>query len=224
MPLKKYFLILFLLLIPHLVECETKPNIVMITIDTLRADHLSCYSYKFVTSPNLDRFAKQGLLFKNAFTAVPLTLPSHATMLTGLYPQHHGIRDNAHFPLTKSEMVQQTLKRFGYSTNAIVSGAPLASSFGLNRGFDSYHDEFLGAERKADATTDLALQEIKRLHSPYVLWIQYFDPHAEYEPPESFKNKFPKAPYDGEIAFVDSQISRLLEAIGQNAFVIIAAD
>jgi arylsulfatase A-like enzyme/Flp pilus assembly protein TadD len=224
MSVKTYLLISFLLFNPHLAKSEAKPNIVLITIDTLRADHLGCYGYKSSTSPNLDLFAKQGVLFQNAFTAVPLTLPSHATMLTGLYPQHHGIRDNAHFPLTKSEMVQQTLKRYGYSTNAIVSGAPLASGFGLNRGFDSYHDEFPGAERKADATTNLALQEIKTFRPPYFLWVHYFDPHAEYEPPESFKNKFPNAPYDGEIAFVDSQISRLVEAVGQNAFVIIVAD
>lgn len=205
-------------------ESDTKPNIVLITIDTLRADHLGCYGYKSATSPNLDGFAKEGLLFQNAYAAVPLTLPSHATMLTGLYPERHGIRDNAHFPLTKSEMVQETLKKHGYHTYAIVSAAPLSSGFGLNRGFDSYHDEFPGAERKADATTDLALQEIKTFSMPYFLWVHYFDPHTEYEPPQRYKKKFPGTLYDGEIAFVDAQIARLLQAIGQNAMVIITAD
>ncbi len=218
-------IISFLILVaPQPAQLETKPNIVLITIDTLRADHLGCYGYEFATTPNLDRFAKEGLLFQNAYAPVPLTLPSHASMLTGLYPERHGIRDNAHFPLTKSEMIQERLKRHGYHTYAIVSAAPLSSGFGLNRGFDSYHDEFPGAEKKADATTDLALQEIKRFQSPYFLWVHYFDPHTEYDPPETFKKKFPAAPYDGEIAFVDSQISRLLQAVEQTSLVMITAD
>ncbi len=217
-------LVSFVLLNRFPIESQSKPNIVLITIDTLRADHLGCYGYKSPTSPNLDRFAKEAQLFLNAYTAVPLTLPSHATMLTGLYPEHHGIRDNAHFPLPKSEMVQQTLKRAGYHTYAIVSAAPLSAGFGLNRGFDIYHDEFDGAERKADETTNFALQQLKDSKAPYFLWVHYFDPHTEYEPPETYRKKFPQSPYDGEIAFVDAQISKLLQAVGQNAAVIIAAD
>ncbi len=206
------------------VESQSKTNIVLITIDTLRADHLGCYGYSKATSPNLDRFAKQSLLFKNAYAAVPITLPSHATILSGLYPEHHGIRDNAHFQLTKSPMVQELLKQNGYHTSAIVSAAPLFSAFGLNRGFDVYHDEFPGAERAANVTTDLALQEMKNFTSPYFLWVHYFDPHTEYEPPEQFRKKFPDAAYDGEIAFVDYQISRLLQGIGPDSIVIITAD
>jgi tetratricopeptide (TPR) repeat protein len=145
-------------------------------------------------------------------------------MLTGLYPEHHGIRDNAHFQLTKSLMAQEILKQNGYHTAAIVSAAPLSSTFGLNRGFDVYHDEFPGAERKANVTTDLALQEIKSFTSPFFLWVHYFDPHTEYEPPEQFRKKFPDAPYDGEIGFVDEQISRLLQGIGSDSITIITAD
>jgi arylsulfatase A-like enzyme len=222
----RIFLLIASLFFPIIIhaEIQSKPNVVLITIDTLRADHLGCYGYKQSTSPNLDRFAKEGVLFQNAYSAVPITLPSHATMLTGLYPERHGIRDNAYFPLPKSEMVPQTLKKQGYSTYAVVSAAPLASGFGLNRGFDIYHDEFPGAERKADETTNIAIKQIQDAKAPYFLWVHYFDPHSEYEPPQAYRNKFPNTPYDGEIAFVDDQISKLLQVVGANASVIITAD
>ncbi len=204
-------------------EPAGKPNVLLITIDTLRADHLGCYGYSAKTSPNLDRFAGEALLFQNAYSAVPLTLPSHTTMLTGVYPEHHGIRDNAHFPLKQTPFVQQMLKQNGYATAAFVSGAPLLSGFGLDRGFDVYEDEFEGAERTADVTTARALQWLKSATKPYFLWVHYFDPHSEYEPPGEFRKKF-STPYDGEIAFVDSEISKLLAVSGKDAAVIITAD
>ena len=200
-----------------------KPNILLITIDTLRADHLGCYGYKQNTSRNIDAFAKESVLFQNAYSAVPLTLPSHATILTGLYPQKHGIRDNAHFQWKQSSLASQTLQKQGYTTAAFVSGAPLSASFGLNRGFHLYEDEFEGAERTANETTDRALQWLKKTKTPYFLWVHYFDPHAEYEPPDPFRKRFAD-PYDGEIAFVDREVSRLLIAAGRNAAVLLTSD
>jgi len=200
-----------------------QPNILLVTIDTLRADHLGCYGYKQATSPNLDRFARKGVLFQNVFSSVPMTLPSHTTILSGLYPKEHGIRDNAHFRLTDRPFLQQILKKHGYNTAAFVSGATLSSSFGLNRGFDFYDDEFTGTERKANETTARALEWLKSVRTPYFLWVHYFDPHAEYEPPEKFRKQFASL-YDGEIAFVDSELSSLLSAVGSSAIVLVTAD
>ena len=222
MSLKKTLFILCLLASLRLAS-ESKPNIVLITIDTLRADHLGCYGYKQKTSPNLDAFATEALLFENAYSAVPLTLPSHATMLTGLYPERHGIRDNAHFVWKESPLVQLALQKHGYSTAAFVSGAPLSASFGLNRGFSVYEDQFTGTERAANETTERAISWLKNLRTPYFLWVHYFDPHTEYEPPPSFRKKF-SDPYDAEIAFVDQELSKLLQAVGKNATVLITAD
>src|SRR5262245_54022150 len=119
---------------------NVKPNIVLITIDTLRADHLGCYGYNQKTSPVIDQFALRGLRFQNAYSAVPITLASHATILTGVYPNKHGYRDNAFFAPTSSVLVSEILERNGYQTAAFVSGAPLSGRFGLNRGFDYYDD------------------------------------------------------------------------------------
>ncbi len=202
---------------------ESKPDIVLITIDTLRADHLGCYGYKQNTSPHLDAFAKEAVLFEKAYSPVPLTLPSHATILTGLYPERHGIRDNAHFAWKQSPLIQLALQQNGYTTAAFISGAPLSASFGLNRGFSVYEDQFTGAERTAKETTERALQWLKNSRGPYFLWVHYFDPHAEYEAPSQFRKKFPD-PYDGEIAFVDQELSKLLKAVGKSAAVLITAD
>lgn len=201
------------------------PCVVLITIDTLRADHLGSYGYRSGLTPALDKLAAEGVRFTNAFSAVPLTLPSHTTILTGLYPNRHGMRDNAAFPSIPAATLPETLKQNGYHTAAFVSGAPLFASFGLDRGFDLYDDDFAGQERKADLTTDRALQWLKTATGPFFLWVHYFDPHAPYDPPAEFK-KGPLAAsaYDGEIAFVDQQLSRLLAALPGSCFIILTAD
>jgi choline-sulfatase len=201
----------------------SEPNIVLITIDTLRADHLGCYGYNQKTSPTIDALAAKGLIFEKAYSAVPLTLPSHTTILTGLYPANHGLRDNAFFAPPKSALIAELLKQHGYATAAFVSAAPLATKFGLNRGFNVYDDYFSGAERPADNTTERALAWLKNAKAPYFLWVHYFDPHAEYNPPPEFKVRFERNPYDGEIAFVDRQIGRLLSAVGK-AVILLTAD
>jgi arylsulfatase A-like enzyme len=225
MPLNR---LLFLIAIPFLLQVPAssvqQPDILLITIDTLRADHLSCYGYKTGTSPNLDQLASQGWRFENAYSAVPVTLPSHATILTGVYPATHGYHDNAYFPPSATPLISEILKKQRYYTAAFVSGAPLSGSFGLDRGFDYYDDEFPGRERIAKETTERALQWLKSASHPFFLWVHYYDPHAEYNPPEPFRSDYSTAPYDGEIAYVDSQIAKLFHAIGSEDLVIVTAD
>ena len=200
------------------------PNIILITIDTLRADHLGCYGYKQNTSPNIDRLASRGMIFRNAFATAPITLPSHASILTGLYPAHHGFHDNAFFQTPSIWHLPEALKSDGYTTAAFISGAPLLSKYGLNHGFDLYQDQFEGTERKATTTAELALKWIAKASHPYFAWIHFFDPHAEYDPPQEFASRFQGKPYDGEIAYVDQQIGKLMNAVDQNVLWIVTAD
>jgi tetratricopeptide (TPR) repeat protein len=201
-----------------------QPNIILITIDTLRADHLGCYGYKQDTSPNIDRLASRGLIFRNAFATAPITLPSHASILTGLYPAHHGFHDNAFFQTPSVWRLPEALKNAGYKTAAFISGAPLLSKYGINHGFDLYQDQIDGTERKAAETADIALKWIAKTSHPYFAWIHFFDPHAEYDPPREFASRFPGKPYDGEIAYVDQQIGKLIKGVDQNVLWIITAD
>jgi len=192
---------------------QAGPNIVLVTIDSLRADHLHCYGYSVNTSPNIDQLASQGLLYQYAFSAVPLTLPSHATILSGVYPLKHGIHDNAHFPPPSQQFLQELLKPHNYTTAAFISGEPLHATFGLNRGFDYYNDDFSGAYRKANATTDLALDWLKTAKSPYLLWVHYYDLSAGYT----------AQTYDGEIASIDQELGRLLKAISTDSAIVLTA-
>jgi arylsulfatase A-like enzyme len=199
---------------------RSHPNIIFITIDTLRADHLSCYGYKSKTSPNIDLLAKKSFLCTNVMAQVPLTLPSHATIFTGRSPISHGIKNNANFILDESEMtLAEVLKNKGYKTAAVIGGFPLISYFGLDQGFDHYDDqlntrqyqvETAELERNARDVTDAALTWLKQNKQHLVfMWIHYYDPHLPYDPPKNYKNNFENR-YDSEINFVDNQIGRLL--------------
>lgn len=222
MPLKRVVLLVLAALSWLAASTPESRRILLISIDTLRAGHLGCYGYPKGTSPNIDALAKDSLVFTSAFTTAPLTLPAHASMLTGLYPAHHGMRDNAFFETGNPPLISEILRKKGFATAAFVSGAPLLSSFGLNRGFDVYDDSFTGAERPAAETTDLAARWMEAQHGSFFAWVHYFDPHAEYTPPAGFRNF--ALPYDGEIAYVDSQIPRLMKAAGKNAVVLLVAD
>jgi arylsulfatase A-like enzyme len=183
------------------VRCAPGPerglaNIVLITIDTLRVDRLSCYGYYLETSPEIDRFARDAILFENAFTHMANTLPAHASLLTSTHPLRHGVRGNLSdygVPFrTGSELqsLPQMLGRLGYQTAAIVSAAPLKKLTGISVGFQSYVEP-VGIERRAAETTDLALAWIKsRSSAPFFLWVHYFDPHAAYDPPDPFDRMF----------------------------------
>jgi arylsulfatase A-like enzyme/Tfp pilus assembly protein PilF len=209
---------------------SARPNVLFITIDTLRADRLGVYGHAAAATPTLDGLAARGARFPTAIAHVPLTGPSHASMLTGLTPVGHGVRDNGGYVLpAEVKTAAGEFQQAGYGTAAFVSGFPLDRRFGFNRGFDTYDDHLPRGndtrrtpyvERFADATTDAVLRWLGAPASvagaegsPFFLWVHYYDPHAPYEPPGALAERFRQAPYDGEIAFVDAQIARLLRAL-----------
>ncbi|HVR70328.1 MAG TPA: sulfatase-like hydrolase/transferase [Vicinamibacteria bacterium] len=203
-----------------------RPSVLFITIDTLRADRLGAYGHAGAATPTLDGLATRGARFETAIAHVPLTGPSHASMLTGLTPTGHGVRDNGGYVVpAEIKTAADEFSRAGYRTAAFVSGFPLDRRFGFNRGFATYDDHLPRGndprrtpyvERSADATTDAALRWLgapETASAPFFLWVHYYDPHAPYEPPGELAQRFARAPYDGEIAFVDGQIARLLRAL-----------
>ena len=199
-------------------------NLLLVTIDTTRVDRIGCYGNENIKTPTLDRLAREGVLFSQALAPAPTTLPTHATILTGLYPAHHGARTNGLFRLQDQHYtLAEVLGPEGYATGAMVSAFVLETRFGLSQGFGCYDDEVgidgrpdcLGAiERRADKTTDRAIAWLENVFPrPFFLWVHYFDPHAIYHPPEPYATVYADNPYDGEIAFVDSELNRLLTVI-----------
>jgi arylsulfatase A-like enzyme/cytochrome c-type biogenesis protein CcmH/NrfG len=205
-----------------------RPNFLLVTIDTLRADRVGCYGHASAWTPVLDALAARGVRFETAIAHVPLTGPSHASILTGLGPLGHGFRENAGFVLpAQVRSGAEDFREAGYRTAAFVSAFPLDRRFGFDRGFDVYDDHLPKGndprrtpyvERFADATTDAVLRWLEapageRGAHPFCLWVHYYDPHAPYEPPGEFSTRFRTAPYDGEVAFADQQLGRLLRAL-----------
>lgn len=198
-------------------EAAPAGPILLISIDTCRADRLGCYGFAGPSTPQLDRFAQEALRFTQAVTPVPLTLPAHCSMLTGLSPLQHGVHDNMGYRLDEApRTLAEALASAGYTTAAFVSAFVLDSRFGLARGFQLYDDQLGEArggqlnERPAGAVTDRVLQWLATAPGEnWFLFVHYFDPHAPYAPPEPFAGRFPDDPYTGEIAYVDSEIGRL---------------
>ena len=198
------------------------PNVVVITIDTLRADHLGCYGYKQIRTPNIDALAAEGARFERAYTAVPVTLPSHTVMFTGTYPMRSGMHDFAANKLGPGQpTLASVLKEHGYATGAVIGSAVLDSRFGLNRGFDFYYDHFdfnrlqesnlEEMERPGNLVADVALDWLsKNYQKKFFLWMHLYDPHYPYHPPAPYAAEYKDRPYDGEIAFADSQVGRLI--------------
>ncbi len=207
------------------------PSLLLITLDTTRADRLGCYGYDRGETPRLDRLASEGAVLEAAAAVAPLTLPAHASILTGLYPPRHGVRDNGDFRLPDRETtLAEHLGSRGYATIAVVGSAVLSSSQGLAQGFRTYDEPRAApasaaraaagvlyaaeAERTASEVTDAALAALDRAPSgPFFLWVHYFDPHVEYRPPPPWSHRFAGRPYDGEIAFMDAEIGRLLDGM-----------
>ena len=224
-------------------QTPAKPplNVVLITIDTLRADHVGCYGYKQIKTPNIDGLAADGMRFESAFAVVPVTLPSHSSMLTGTYPMLSGMHD---FSGNKLSPLQPTLasvlKQAGYQTGAVIGAAVLDSRFGLNRGFDFYYDHFDFSrldetnldemERPGNVVADVALDWLaKNSQKKFFLWMHLYDPHFPYHPPEPYSREYAAQPYDGEIAFADEQVGRLLrflkeKGIYQNTVIVLCGD
>jgi choline-sulfatase len=193
------------------------PNLLLVTVDTLRADHVGAYGDAKAQTPAVDRLAREGVLVEEAVAQVPETRPSHASMLTGRYPYEHGVRDNAAGPIAPGMPTLATLlKAAGYDTAAFIAAYPVSRSSGLDRGFDVYDDPFETAvdgrtERRAQEVVERALGWLGRPRSrPFLLWVHLFDPHAPYTPPPPFAGRFSGRPYDGEVAYADSQVERLV--------------
>jgi arylsulfatase A-like enzyme/Flp pilus assembly protein TadD len=201
-------------------------SLVVVTIDTLRPDHLRCYGYSKIETPSIDSIAKSGVLFENAVTQTPLTPPSHASIFTGLYPTKHHVRDTGGFILQPSSTTLATiLQQHGWDTAAFVSSSVLKKLFGFNQGFAIYDDQmpkpagnsrdFLAdPERPAGATVDRALRWLKaQSGKPYFVWVHLYDPHLPYQPPAPFRQQYRDRPYDGEIAYADHELARLFDAV-----------
>jgi arylsulfatase A-like enzyme/Flp pilus assembly protein TadD len=214
------------------------PDVLLVTIDTLRADALGFAGNARVQTPALDRLAAQGRVFTNAHAHNVVTLPSHTNILTGLYPFQHGVRENTGFRLAGDVPTLATMLRgAGYATAAFVGAYPLDSEFGLDNGFQVYDDrttrgsdeeEFELAERRGDEVVGPALQwwhqqGINHQGKPRFLWVHLYDPHAPYAPPEPFAARYAKEPYLGEVAAVDSFLAPLLGAT-RGALVVVTAD
>lgn len=191
-----------------------RTDIVLITLDTVRADALG-YEGGPAATPTLDALAREGMRFEQAYTTAPTTLPAHASMLTGLYPAAHGLHENGRRLRPEVALLAEDLNRLGYSTAAFVSGYPLARRFGLERGFDFYDDDFGGAvERTAGETTDKVLGFLAaRDAGPLFLWVHYYDAHDPYEPPEPFASRWSENPYYGEVEYLDRELGRLVEGL-----------
>lgn len=209
-----------------------KPNVLLITIDTTRADHLPAYGYKGVRTPNLDALAKQGVLFRECATVAPLTLPSHCSIMTGTYPTYHGVRVNGNTALSMEPVtLAESFESNGYDTGAFVGAFVLDGRWGLNQGFQHYDDEFdlakfkkldLGmVQRPANEVVDAAINWLDgRKDKPFLAWLHLYDPHMPYAPPEPYRSEYGSKGivglYDGEIAFMDEQIGRCLAWLDKN--------
>ncbi len=189
-----------------------RPSILLVTLDTTRADRVGAEAAAGAT-PALTALAARGRWFSHAYATAPTTLPAHASMLTGLVPAEHGLHENGRRLADGHPLAAERLGAAGYHTAAFVSGFPLDRRFGLARGFDRYDDQMDegGAERGAAETTRRALAWLEgEARRPAFLWVHYFDPHDPYEPPEPFRSRFADDPYQGEIAAMDDAVGRLL--------------
>jgi arylsulfatase A-like enzyme/Tfp pilus assembly protein PilF len=218
-----------------------RPNVVVITIDTLRADHLGCYGYKQVRTPNIDRLAADGTRFERAFTPVPVTLPAHTAIFTGTYPMLSGIHDFSGNKISSQQVtLASVLKKNGYATGAVIASAVLGSRFGLNQGFDFYYDHFdfsrldesnlYQMERPGNVVTGQVLDWLgKNYRKRFFLWMHLYDPHHPYSPPAPYDQEYASHPYDGEIAFADAQVGKVIEFLKEknlyeNTVIVLSGD
>jgi arylsulfatase A-like enzyme len=238
-----------------------RPNVLVITLDTTRADHLSVYGYARPTSPNLEELATHADVYERAYSTSSWTLPAHASLFTGRYPTSHGMRHDPAGELVLAEAIEapegiraralsedaptlaELLGAAGYRTGAVVAGPWLHRSFGLSRGFHHYDDDAVHGTRRASEVTDGALRWLEQADEPFLLFLNYFDPHAPYAPPPRYRKTFlppgtevklrssRQAPalYDAEILYMDEQVGRLLRELRErglyeNTLVIVTAD
>ncbi len=219
------------------VEINNHSNVLLITLDTTRADKIGIYGCKDVKTPNIDSLAMEGVRFENAYSSVPITFPSHCSIFTGTYPLYHKARNNGNYFLPqKIETLTEILKRNGYTTSAFISSFTVDSRFGLDQGFDVYHDDFLiknkgyNSERPAELVyKDFSQWFGKNFQKKFFTWVHFFDPHSPYAPPEPYKTEYSSNPYLGEIAYADFYVGKIVELLKanhvfENTLIIIAGD
>lgn len=221
---------------------DMAPNVLLITVDTTRADHLGCYGYSHVKTPAIDGLADEGVLFEEAFAAQPVTLPAHCSIHTGKYPFRHGVRDNNIYELSKqNQTLAEVLSARGYLSTAFVASYILNHRFGLSQGFHFYNDRFvkpkqkgrLPVDRRASEVSFLATEWLREMntelnHRPFFLWLHYYDPHADYNPPHPYKTAYGN-PYDGEIAYMDDWLGYFFDELKKrgkwdNTMVVLVGD
>jgi arylsulfatase A-like enzyme/tetratricopeptide (TPR) repeat protein len=200
-------------------------NLVVVTLDTTRADRIGAYGARDVETPTFDGLAREGVLFEQTESVAPLTLPAHSSLFTGKFPPEHGVRDNGGFFLGSEQLtLAEVLKARGYRTGGFVGAYVLDSKWGINQGFDTYFDDFdlsgkggvslAGIQRPGNEVVDKALPWIESVkESPFFAWIHLYDAHTPYQPPEPFATRYAGHPYNGEIAFADSQVGRVVERL-----------
>ena len=199
-------------------------NVLLVTLDTTRADRIGAYGWSEAGTPNIDALAAGGVRFARAYCSAPLTLPSHCSILTGTYPLYHKVRDNGAFFLgDEAVTLAERFKKTGYATSAFVASFNTDSRFGLGQGFDVYDDRFdedellktFQSERTADKVADAFLFWLEAANpgDRFFSWVHFFDPHAPYEPPSPYKERFAGDPYTGEIAFMDHELGRIIDAL-----------
>lgn len=222
-----------------------RPNVVLITLDTTRADHLGCYGNAGASTPAIDGLARNGVLFSQAASPAPLTLPAHCSIMTGLYPTYHGVRLNGTTALSQGQTtLAEVFSGRGYRTGAFIGAFVLDGRWGLNQGFGVYDDQFdlrkfkhldlAAVQRPGNEVMDAALGWLGgHKDAPFFAWIHLYDPHSPYDPPEPFRSQFasggPAGLYDGEIAFADRQVGRLASwlqraGLDQHTILVIVGD
>ena len=204
-------------------DAKGKLNLLVITMDTTRYDHIGCFGSLYTRTPDIDRLGYGGVRFMQTVATAPITVPSHAAIFTGTYPIFHGVRNNGTFKLAPYNItLAEALKERGYDTGAVIGAFVLHGQFGLDQGFDYYNDKFENPNPKLEFFFDeIPASEVSRLgneyidqhlEKPFFLWLHYFDPHAAYRPPSPYKELYgPANLYDGEIAFVDENIGKVVK-------------
>ncbi len=220
---------------------DRQMSVVLVTLDTTRADRIGTYGFEDIETPVFDRLAEEGVTFLRAYSPTPLTLPSHTSLMSGTFPPYHGVRDNGAFVAPDNlATLAELFRDAGYRTGAFVSAFVLDGQFGLAQGFDTYFDEFevprtrmialASIQRPGSEVVDAALGWARQDPStPFFLWVHMFDAHTPYDPPPEFRDRYPGHPYVGEIAYADSQLGRLVSWLDnsgrrEDTHVIVAAD
>jgi arylsulfatase A-like enzyme/tetratricopeptide (TPR) repeat protein len=221
------------------VERDGDLNVLLVTVDTTRADHIGVYGYETARTPNMDSLAAKGIKFANAYCPAPMTLPSHCSILTGTYPIYHKVHNNGTYYLNPEiPTLAEQFKKKGYKTAAFVSSFNVDSRFGTDKGFDVYDDTYgpdemiktFRSERKAGATSEAFIHWLEGLtNEKFFSWIHYYDPHMPYRSPSPFKEEFAGIPYDGEIAYMDYSFGKVIEKLREKGLldqtlIVIAGD